>query len=112
MATRVEIIAITSRTVTAAFYFLIAGGDQIAGANDPSRTAAGGLGGQELTDLQSGALHEIVETHPTGSATRVQIASKLADRWGALEGTALVHYVETYDRAQDIGKVWNGTDWS
>lgn len=112
MATRIEIIAISGQSVTAAFYFSIDAGDRIAGASDPSRTAAGNLSGQELVDLQSGALHEIVETHPTGNATRAQIAVKLTIRWGAVEGTALAHYIDAHDRAQDIGKVWNGTDWS
>ncbi|KKM27704.1 hypothetical protein LCGC14_1572080 [marine sediment metagenome] len=112
MATRIEIIAISDRSVSAAFYFPIAVNDRIAGANDPARTAAGNLSGQELVDLQFGALHEIVGTHPTGNATRAQIATKLAARWGSVEGTALAHYIKTHDRAQDIGKVWNGTDWS
>lgn len=112
MTTQIEIILFSGSTVSAAFYFPIDVNDRIAGANDPTRAAAGNLSGQELSDLQSGALHEIVESHNVGNATRSQIASKLVDRWSEVDGTALAHYIRTYDRPQDVGKVWNGTDWS
>ncbi len=112
MATEIEILAVSTVSVTAAFYFPVSVNDRIAGADNPSRTAAGNLAGQDLTDLRSGALHEIVETHKTGNATRAQIGSKLVARRAELAGTFLAHYTAAHDRQEDVGKVHDGAVWS
>ncbi len=110
MAVLIEILSRGTDSVGFALYYPIPVEDREDGAAEPSRVAAGkALSAQEITDLRSGALHEIVASVSIRGYTRAQVASRLEGIWSNNQAEALNDYKNQYS---DIGLFWDGTGWN
>lgn len=111
IGTWAEILAMDTKAASCAFYYAVA--SPLPSADDQSRTPQGsGLTPAQDQQLKDGTLHEFVRSVAVNGMTVEQAERRVEDSYGEFYDAAQKDYQGTYQTAEKVGKVWDGSNWS
>lgn len=107
--TKIELINISGKDITAAFYYTVPDADYCELAERNTMPKGQTLSQQEIVDFQAGRLYEHIKVYNVGGKTRVEVLSNIESDYIKEQDKAMKEYSKAYSKTLEW---WDGVTWS